>query len=290
MVELRLRGSAIRSIYSDVQGQFSFASLFPNSYQVFINDDEYYPAEERANISSEDPNIVLQINLRPREKATKDLIPPRPSGGNPFLVDPADYNKRFPKKAVKEYQKGLENEQNGKQDEAISHYLDALKIAPDYYPAHNNLGSLYLGRHDFKSAEGQFREAIRLDQNDSQAYFNLGNLYLLTQRYPDAEAELALGLQRRPDSAFGHFLEGSLSSRTGHYPEAEKDLREALRLDPGMWQAHLQLVNIYVQQKRRDDAIRELQAFLKDSPNSPVVPNVRELLKKLQTQNTSAQQ
>lgn len=288
MVELRMRGAPVGSTYSDSQGQFSFSSLLPNLYHVTINDDAYYPVEESAIINTESPTVVLQINLRPREEVKKDSLPARASGGNLFLINPADYNKHFPKKAIKEYQKGLETEKKGKPDEAIAHYLDALKIAPDYYPAHNNLGSIYLSRHDFKSAEEQFRDAVRLDQNDSQAYFNLGNLYLLTGRYPESESALASGLQRSPDSAFGHFLQGQLWSRTSRYPEAEKDLREALHLDPAMWQAHLQLVNIYLQQKRRDNAINELQLFLKASPSSPAVPNARELLRKLQSQDASA--
>ena len=105
------------------------------------------------------------------------------SGGNPYLVDPADYNKRFPKKALKEYERGLDDEHKGKRDEAIAHYVGALKIAPDYYPAHNNLGRSYLSNTDFRPAEEQFREAVRLDQNDSQAYFNLGDVLMLTGRY-----------------------------------------------------------------------------------------------------------
>ena len=288
LVEIRVRGAPMGSVYTDSQGQFSFSGLLPNAYHIVINDEAYYPVDEPAIVSSEDPNAVIHIVLRAREEAKKDPIPPRASGGNPFLVNPADYNKHFPKKAIKEYQKGLETEQKGKPDEAAAHYLDALKIAPDYYPAHNNLGSIYLGRHDFKSAEEQFRDAVRLDQNDSQAYFNLGNLYLLTGRYPESESALASGLQRSPDSAFGHFLQGQLWSRTSRYLEAEKDLREALHLDPAMWQAHLQLVNIYLQQKQRDNAINELQVFLKDSPSSPAVPNARLLLKKLQTQDAVA--
>ena len=96
------------------------------------------------------------------------------------MIDLSDFNKHFPKKAIKEYQRGFKSEHKGKQDEAIAHYLDALRIAPDYYPAHNNVGSLYLSRRDFKAAEEQFQMAARLDHDDPQSYFNLGNLYLQT--------------------------------------------------------------------------------------------------------------
>lgn len=289
MLELRFRGAAMQSGYADGQGQFSFDNLPPGEYHLIIRDVAYDPVDEVALVRPDmEAYTVVHIKLKPREETNKsDPIGARALGGNGWLVDPRDYSRHFPKKAIKEYGRGVDAERKGKHDEAIAHYIDALKIAPDYYPAHNNLGSLYLGKTDFKSAEEQFREAVRLEQNDAQAYFNLGNLYLLTKRYSESEESLSSGLQRRPDSAFGHFLEGSLFARTGRYPEAENNLREALRLDPAMWQAHLQLVNVYIQQNRRADAISELQRFLKDSPSAPPVANARDLLRRLQSQDAS---
>jgi tetratricopeptide (TPR) repeat protein len=226
---------------------------------------------------------MVQIYLRPREKKNADPLAKQVAGSNPYIVDPGDYNQRFPKKAVKEYDKGLEAEKKGEKDKAIGHYEAALKIAPEYYPARNNLGALYLGKSDFKSAEEQFREAVRLDQNEAQAYFNLSNVLMLTGRIPEAETTLAAGLQRRPDSAFGNFLQGCLYVRTGKLAEAESSLQNALRLDSKMSQAYLQLVNLYLRQNRREDAIAQLQAFLKGFPDAAAAPKAKEILTKLQT-------
>jgi tetratricopeptide (TPR) repeat protein len=289
LVELRLRGGVVESVYTDSGGRFGFSNLQPNGYQVVVNDDDYYPVEERVDVNPDvTPYARIQITLRPREaKQNDNSMGAQASGANPYLVDPANYNRRFPKKALKEYERGVEAERKGKHDEAIARYLAALGISPEYYPAHNNLGSLYLGKADFKGAEEQFQEVIRLDQNDAQAYFNLGNVLMLTGRYPESERALTSGLQRRPDSAFGSFLQGSLFGRTGKLTEAEKSLRTALHLDSTMWQAHLQLINLYLQQDRRQDAISELQAFLKAFPSVPAVPKANELLYKLQHQGNS---
>jgi tetratricopeptide (TPR) repeat protein len=291
VVELRLRGATVNSVYADAEGRFAFASLEGETYHVVINDEAYYPVDELVNLRPEAPYALVQIVLRPREELKKDdPISSRASGGNPYLVDPADYNKRFPKKAVKEYERGVGAEHKGERDEAIAHYEDALKIAPDYYPAHNNLGALYLGKSDFKSAEAQFRESVRIDQNDAQAYFNLSNLLMLTGRYAESEAALADGLRRRPDSAFARFLQGCLWARTGKFEEAEKSLREALQLDPAMSQAHLQLVNLYLKQNRKEDAIHQLQDFLKAFPSAPTAAKAREVLNKLQKQEADRKQ
>jgi TolA-binding protein len=285
LVELQHRGAAMDDVYSDAQGHFGFLNLPGGEYHVIVNDEDYFPVDERVNVNPDvNPYTMVQISLRARENVNKgDPIGSRASGGNPYLVDPSDYSKRFPKKALKEYERGVDAERKGKHDEAIAHYLDALKIAPDYYPAHNNLGSLYLGKADFKSAEEQFQEAVRLDPNDAQAYFNLGNVLMLIGHYPASEMAVSSGLQRRPDSAFGHFLQGCLDGRTGKLPEAEKNLRTALKLDSTMWQAHLQLVGLYVQQQQRELAITELQVFLKAFPSVPAVPKAKDLLHRLQS-------
>jgi tetratricopeptide (TPR) repeat protein len=284
MVELQLHGATVTSMYTDGEGRFGFYELQSNLYHVIVNDADYYPVDEQVNLNLMESQFAMaQIQLRPREKKNADPLDKQVAGSNPFIVDTAEYNKRFPKKAVKEYDKGLEAEQQGKKDAAVEHYEASLKVAPDYYPAHNNLGILYLGDSDFKSAEEQFRDAVRLDQNEAQAYFNLSNVLILTRRFAEAQITLAQGLQRRPDSAFGNFLQGCLYDQTGMLSAAENSLENALRLDPKMPQVHLQLVNLYLQQNRRSDAIKQLQAFLQDFPNAPAAPKAREILNKLQS-------
>src|SRR5271157_2847454 len=219
LVELRFRGGTLNSTYADAQGHFSFDGLLGNEYHVVINDDDYSPVDERADVDPHSSIITMvQITLVPREDSKNDdPVSTRASGGNPYLVNPTDYNKHFPKKALKEYERGLDAQYKGKLEEAIEHYQGALKIAPDYYPAHNNLGALYLGKSDFKAAEAEFRESVRLDQNEAQAYFNLGNVLMLTGRYSESKAVVEAGLQRRPDSAFALFLQGCLLERTGKF-------------------------------------------------------------------------
>jgi cytochrome c-type biogenesis protein CcmH/NrfG len=287
LVSLDLHGSPLDSVYTDSQGTFGFHSLQPEGYEVTINDEQYQPVRMTAEIhpNSLAPTVFLDIQLVPKSKATDAA--PRQHGSNPNIMDIREYSKDLPPKAVKEFKRGVESDQDNKKDEAIAHYRKALEIAPNYYPAHNNLGTLFLGKSDFKSAEEQFQEAVRLDPSEAQAYFNLSNVLMLTKRFADAEITLAQGLQRRPDSAFGNFLQGCLYYQTGMPAEAERSLQNALRLDPKMLQAHLQLVNLYLQQNRRPDAIKQLQAFLQNFPNAPAAPKAKEILNKLQTEEAA---
>lgn len=286
LISLEMRGSPIGSSYCDDQGRYGFYSLVANEYRVSVNDDAYEPVSITASV---DPSIApmnfIDIRLTPRANAKKDPLPGRVQGSNPYLVDPAEYYRQFPRKTLKEFEKGVDADHHGKTDEAIQHYEKAVSYSPNFYPARNNLGSAYLTRQNFEAAEKQFEAALKANQNDVEAYFNLANVMLMTKRYPEAEHQINEGLQRRPDSAFGHFLQGLLYSRLGKLDLAEKGLQSALQLDPKMAQVYLQLVNLYLQQKRTPEAISELEAYLKAFPDSPLSSKARETLKRLQGNN-----
>jgi len=289
LVSLQMRGAEVQSSYTDDRGAFGFYNLMANEYSLTVNDEAYEPATETTNL---DPSLsttnVVQFTLVPRTKSQKDPLNERVQGSNPYLIDPADYYRKFPKKTLKEFQKGVDDDHNGKVEDAIQHYAKALSYSPDFYPAHNNLGSDYLARRDFENARSQFEAAVTINKNDPEGHLNLGNVYLATQHFPEAEREIQEGLQRYPDSSFGLFLQGSLYLHTGRPELAEKSLQSAIAHDPKMSQARLQLINVYLQQKRTEDAVAQLQSYLKEFPDTPFSPKARDLLKRLQSPPAAA--
>jgi len=282
MVELTLHGATVNDVYADAEGRFGFSNLDPDSYHVLVRDESYDLVDELVSLRPESPVANLRILLQPRKGTNEgDALHSQPSGSNPFVVDLRNYNARFPKKAIKEYEKGVEADSESKRDVAIAHYEAALKLAPSYYPAHNNLGSDYLAKNDPVSARMEFEKVVELNQSDSEGYFNLTNVCLLTGQLDDAQRYLGEGLRRNPESSLGQFLLGSLSMRQGKYDEAETALRQVIKLNPNLQQAHLQLVNLFLERGRLADAATELQAFITAFPQSPFAPKARQLLEKL---------
>jgi tetratricopeptide (TPR) repeat protein len=289
LVSLEMRGSPVGNVYCDDQGRFGFYSLIANEYTVSVTEDAYerITSTIQVNPATSATNIV-QLTLVPRPSAKSDPLPGRVEGSNPYLIDPAEYSRQFPKKTLQEFKKGVDADHKGMTDDAVQHYEKALSYTPEFYPAHNNLGLVYLGRQNFAAAQPEFEAVLKANQNDAEAYLNLGNVFLSTRRYTEAELEIAEGLQRRPDSAFGRFLQGSVYARTGRPELAEKSLLSALQIDPKMPQAYLQLANLYVQQKRTPDAIGELENYLKVFPDAPLSAKARDILKKLQGEGGAA--
>jgi len=286
MVELQFRGAPVGSVYTDTQGKFGFGPLESNLYHVVIRDERFYPLDEQALLDlSTSATLMVQIHLtfKPPEKDKKDVTLERGMGSNPNLVDAKDYRRNVPKAALKEFDKGVEADHKSDADGALRHYQKCLAAAPDFYPAHNNLGSLYLRMGNFPAAQQQFEQAIKLNESDAEARLNLGNVFLMTRNYDAALENVQEGLRRSPQSSFGYFLQGSIYKQTGKLQEAERSLRQALNLDPAMSRVRLELVNVYLTQGKKSDASQELRAFLQQSPQDPLAAKARDLLKKLET-------
>lgn len=285
LVKLERSGAQAGETYCDGEGKFSFNDVPPNLYRIVVHQEGYRPVEVAVPMnSSVQHTVYMQIELVPEDQ-TGNSSQTATEGSNPSLVDQAVLADKFPKEAKKQYEKGAKAERQGKHKEAIEHYRKALAISPTMYFARNNLGSIYLQNQEFAEAEAEFNRVITENPADANAYFNLANAYLLTDRLNEAANSIEEGLKRQPQSALGEFLMGSVLVRRGNARAAEKRFRSALDDDPGLANAHLALVNLYVKESRHDEAIAELSSFLKQSPDSPYAPHARELLTKLQSRS-----
>src|SRR5712691_2846300 len=104
LVNLTTRGLPFASSYTDDEGRFGFYNLPANPYHLTINESGYSPVDI---IVAVNPAVIrtnmVQVNLTARQKVSETRTPP--AGSNPYLVDPAEYNKRYPSKATKEFEK-----------------------------------------------------------------------------------------------------------------------------------------------------------------------------------------
>ena len=243
MVTLQLRGAAIATTYTDGEGRFSFNSVAGSLYHVVINDERYMPVDVEVFVRPD----VLSMNMLQLTLVVRGSKPTQgTTGSDGYVVSAADLAKTYPKKAVKEFRHGLKLESEGKPEEAIQHYQKAIKEAPDFAVAHNNLGSVYLSKSQFPEARRSSRKAFGLAPSDSKGYFNMGQ--------SDATARARW---RKHDDIFKTVREDDLipplvclcrgaGLEAGKLPEAERALRRALEWNPKMTQPRLELVAIYL--------------------------------------------
>src|SRR5215471_16936018 len=120
----------------------------------------------------------------------------------------------------------------GKIEEAVYHYSEALRIAPNYALAHNNLGDALARQNKVAEAVRQYTEALRLHPDYAEAHNNLGNALMDAGKVEEAVSHYTKALQLSPNSALFHNNLGSALASQGRAEEAVRSYNEALRLNP----------------------------------------------------------
>ncbi len=158
-------------------------------------------------------------------------------------------------------------------DEAIAQYREALQLDPTYAVAHNNLGNSLAGQGKADEAIAQYREALRIDPTYVDAHFDLGNALFRQGRVEEALAEYREALRINPTYAAAHYNLGLALFRRGKSEEAIAQYREALRINPSDADAHTDLGNALLQQGRTGEAIEEMQKAIDIQPAVAVHQN-----------------
>ncbi|MBA4372042.1 MAG: hypothetical protein C0402_04190 [Thermodesulfovibrio sp.] len=117
---------------------------------------------------------------------------------------------------------------------AIEYFGRAVKVAPDYSEAYNNLGYSYEKSGSYEAAITAYKKAISnpLYTTAEKAYFNIGNAYFRLGRYEAALAAFKDVLRREPNFSTPYMRMALCYNALGKYGEASTAMAQALKLDP----------------------------------------------------------
>jgi Tfp pilus assembly protein PilF len=94
---------------------------------------------------------------------------------------------------------------NGRINDAIALYKQALAIDPDFGLALSNLAGLYTQQHRLDEAAPLIERATRNNPDNPGLLSNLGSLYYEQKRYDDAAKTLARAIELDPEQPTAHF-------------------------------------------------------------------------------------
>ncbi|PYV00575.1 MAG: sulfatase [Acidobacteria bacterium] len=117
-------------------------------------------------------------------------------------------------------------------ERARTEFAQLLKVAPHAFAAHYNLGWQAAREGQIEQAVRHLRAAVEADPNSAEARNALGRLYLDQSNFRAAQAELSEAIRLNPAFAWAHFNLGLLFSQTGTKKQAADAFRKALEADP----------------------------------------------------------
>lgn len=155
----------------------------------------------------------------------------------------------------------------GKIQEAINHYTEALRIDPYFAIAHYNLGIALTMQGNIQEAIGHYTRALQINPNYAAAHNKLGILLANQGKYQEAINHFAEALRVKPNSVELHINLGNSLVEMGKIDESIAYYTEALRINDHHFGAHYKLGNALIRQGKIQEAITHYARSLEIKPD-----------------------
>jgi tetratricopeptide (TPR) repeat protein len=120
---------------------------------------------------------------------------------------------------------------------------------------------------DNAGATAQFRAAVKADPREPNVHFGLGYLLWGQLQYEEAAREFEAELANNPEDAQALVYLADSDIRLSHPEAAPPLLEKAIRIDPAIPLAHLDLGILHADAGKKEDALREFKTAEKLGPN-----------------------
>ncbi len=115
----------------------------------------------------------------------------------------------------------------------------------------------------------QFRAAVKADPREPNVHFGLGYLLWTQNQFEEAAREFQAELDNVPDNAQALAFLADSDMQLNRSGQAMPLIQKALKIDPSVPRAHLDLGILYADAGRQEDAIREFKTASRLNPEDP---------------------
>jgi tetratricopeptide (TPR) repeat protein len=176
---------------------------------------------------------------------------------------------------------GIALDKQGRTEEAVRHYLQALRLKPDYVQVHNSLGFALDKQGRTEEAVKHYLQALRLKPDYAEVHDNLGIALDKQGRTEEAIEHYLQALQLKPHISFAidlfraevHNNLAIAFAKQGRTEEAVEHYLQALRLKPDYAEAHNNLGVALVRKGDIRGAIVHFREALRINPGHINVKN-----------------
>ena len=295
-VELQSSTQPTASVYTDSNGAFAFMGLNPGSYTIVVNAGELFEiAREYFLIDQEVQIGAVRVTSIPKNLSSPIYLQAKRSVSLKNEILNAK-SAGVPKAALQRFEHALTLSQNGKNDEALKEFSEALTIYPSFALPHIEIGKIYIRLGKLNDAVDALRSAIKIDPSDFDARLNCGIALLNLRELDNALSELNQAAALNQTAVTPHFYLGIVFVQKHALDDAQKEMELAKQLagTNDFPLIHKYLGGIYWQKgsalskdtERRDLyklAVDELEKYIKLLPAANDAAKIRETITQLRS-------
>jgi tetratricopeptide (TPR) repeat protein len=291
-VTLTFNGRPIYETFTDLSGRYSFSGVAAGTYHLTAEGDgrsfdttSIYA--EVSAFSSSQQLFTQDIQLRP--------LAGKPVGQtavvNAFVQD-------VPKPARQALERAMKLSVDKKPDAAIEKMEEAIKLFPQYFEAHLQLGNQFMKLGRLYEAIAELDRAREVNANDERLYQSFGLVLMRQRNYAVAVAVFSEASRLNPTNPVNALMKAtalihqaySVSSGTGTGDKERLLNRATVALtevsslsDKRLKADHRTLAMLYEMKGDRARAATELEEYLHDNPGDPNAAQVRKLVDNLRS-------
>ncbi len=158
---------------------------------------------------------------------------------------------------------------NGRLDEAIAQFEEILKLDPNDATAQNEIGAILFDQGHLDEAIARYRASVALDPNATATWYNLGIALCYQGHYAEAVEPLQKAVALQPDNPHTHYNLGIAFFHTDRMEDAIREFKTTLALEPNAPKTHYRLGLALAQSGHRAEAAEQFRAALTLQPNYP---------------------
>lgn len=266
------------STLSEEDGRFRFQKLSPGAYTVSVlmpdRGEARQTIEVGPSVADTRGRVSLEISFKETDFVRSDVLSRRHSVSLAQLAVPA--------KAQHRYEEARQSLAHHDPDAATRQLEEAVKLAPQFADAWNELGTIAYQTQNYARAEECFREALKQDAQAFEPLVNLGGVLVTVRRADEAWQYNAMAVALRPNDALAHSQLGMNYYQLGDLDLSVKHLDQARAIDPAHFShPQLLLAEIHLRRGERSAAADSLEEFLRYHPDWPQAARIREKIVEL---------
>lgn len=279
LVELRSEFTTAGRVRTDGSGRFYFPGLPHGRYTIRV-----LPLGTGLQEQSEDVEIAgtgmrgqpvtdfVQKDIYLRARRGADAIP---------FQNAVVYVQEVPKEAEAHYKRAIEDLDSQRVQSGIDSLEKAVAVFPTYFMALQRLGIIRIIQEDFDGAAKVFQRALDVNDRCFDCLYGISYANYTVRKFPEAKTFAERAVSEKPASMEAHLLLGMCLRMTKEFDKAEQSLKAAAKIaDGASADVHWNLALLYGKDMNRfADAAKELEVFLKMSPEAPNKEEIKKLIK-----------
>jgi tetratricopeptide (TPR) repeat protein len=125
---------------------------------------------------------------------------------------------------------GVALDRQGNLDEAIKHYVEALRVRPDYAIARKNLGDAFLQKGELDRVIEQFEKFLQIVPDSVEVHMKIAYVLLQKGRPDEAIMHIREVIHMQPNSAVAYYMLGDIYQKQGDAQNAIEAFNKAIKL------------------------------------------------------------